>query len=181
MRAERDQIKTLLIVVGIVAVFVGAVWYPMHRKQTKIRSDIKELSDAIQSGRTATVGLPAMGHQIVLLEQKINGSDKYVPHDPDLASLMRQWTTQLKDNDVRDEEIQTQSVVRGDEFSMIPIKLKFRGSFEAVFSYLRYVEQMNRLSRFNTVKVESSLSKTEEPLRVEIEMCTFYGPGEGGE
>lgn len=178
MQVERDQVKTLLVVALIVAVFVGGVWFPMSRKRAALRDELKQLDADVRTGRTATVGLTALGHQIVLLEDEVKDSDKYVPAQPDLASLLRQWTTQLKQGGATDEEIQTQPVVRGDEFSLIPIKLKFRGSFDTVYDFLQYVEGMNRLSRFTELEVEGSPEKPGEPVTVRIELSTFYAPAE---
>lgn len=181
MQVERDQIKTLLILVGIVAAFVLGVWLPLNSKRKRVEASMAELQQTMQGDRTMAVGLAAMGAQINALQIAVDRSDKIVPNQNELASLLRDWSTELDAQQVEGQDIDPQEMYVGQDYTLIPIKLKFHGSFMAAFRFLRHVESMNRLIRFGSIQMNGNPDEAEEPLIVRVELSTFFMPDEVAE
>jgi len=177
MRVERDQFKAGMVVVGMFVVFGLGVLWPLSRKRANVETSITELDTQISQNRTATVGLTALGEQIVDFQQQIDNSHKIVPRDSELASLLRKWSNELEAQQTTDQDIQTQPTVLGEDYNLIPIRLKFRGSFMAAFRFLRHIESLNRLIRIGQLEVTGNPERPDEPLMIRIELVTFSMPG----
>jgi len=165
----------------LVGAFIGGVWYPLRSKQQSLRNEIAALDEANRNDRTATVGLTALGKEIVELQRIVDSMDKAVPDETDLASLLRQWSTELEAQQVDNKDIQTQPIVQGAEYNLIPIDMRFRGSFMSAFRFLRYVENMNRLIRISEFEAHGKPDRPQEPLTIRIKLATFTMPATGGE
>lgn len=177
MRVERDQIRTLLVLVGLTGLFAVAVWMPLQARHRELKSQIRSVEQQARAERRSTVGLTALGEQIVALRKTVNGQEKRIPEQADLASLLRQWSRELENRQVTDLEIQTQPVVHGADYSMAPITLKFRSSFGAVFGFLRYIESMPRVTRLSRLTLNADPANDDEnALVVHLELSTFYMP-----
>ncbi len=181
MRAEKDQIRAFLVLVLLVGAFVGGVWYPIHSKQKQVAAEIAAIEQANQTDRTTTVGLPALGQQIVAMEHTVDSMDKIVPRETELASLLRQWSTELEAQQVDSQDIQTKPIVRGADYNLIPIEMRFRGSFMSAFRFLRHVEGLNRLIRISELEARGNPDRPDEPLVIRIKLATFTMPRTGVE
>jgi Tfp pilus assembly protein PilO len=179
MRVEKDQIRALLVLVLLVGAFLGGVWYPIRARQQQIAVEIDAIEQANQTDRTTTVGLPALGERIVELERTVGSMNKVVPRETELASLLRQWSTELETQQVDNQDIQTKPIVHGADYNLIPIEMRFRGSFMSAFRFLRHVEGLNRLIRISELEVRGNPDRPQEPLVIRIKLATFTMPRTG--
>ena len=76
------------------------------------------------------------------LQRTVDAVDRLVPETPELAPLLRSLGDALKTQGVRDEEIVAQPVVRGKQYSVIPLSLTFRGGFPQAFAAIKRVEEI---------------------------------------
>ncbi len=179
MRLERDQWQAGAFLIAVVAVFVGGHAYPRHREETQLRARIDKAQQALGFDRKNTQGLVQLAREVEQLQRTVDAVDRLVPETPELAPLLRSLGDALKTQGVRDEEIVAQPVVRGKQYSVIPLSLTFRGGFPQAFAAIKRVEEMQRLVRVHRVELLRGDRGLSEPLDVRIELCAFQAPKEG--
>ena len=176
MPAERGQVKTLTILVGLCLTFVLGMWAPFRAKRAQVERTLTELGQEIHEEQKGAVGLAALGHRIVSLSQVVARFDKTVPRRPELASLLRELTDELERQDAASLDIRPGATTEGDDYCLAPISLRFGGSFETLFEFLRHVESMDRLVQVHHVNAEGDPGSANGRLTVHIEMSAFYMP-----
>ena len=77
------------------------------------------------------------------------------------------------------QELQTGNIIQGEEYGVIPITLRFKGSFPAVYGFLQGIESMRRMIRITKLDFDGDAQRVEEPLAVRIELYTFFSKPQG--
>ena len=177
MRLERDQRRTLAILGVVAGLFVGVLWMPHKFQERRLRSQIEDAQ--VQLGfQGPAVGLGNLAREVARLKTEASASNKYVPPETELAQLLKEVSSHLAKEQVTDHETQTQAISVGADYSMMPVNMRFQGSFPATFGFLRNLEEMDRLVRVTRIKLHGEASKPMDPLEVSVELCTFFAPSE---
>jgi len=176
MPAERGQIRTLMILGALTVTFVLGLWLPFRAKRVKIEQQLSTLDADIDAEQQGTVGLATIGQKIVSLSHAVARFDKIVPREPELASLLRELTGELENQDVTSLNIVPGKAVEGDNYCLVPISLAFDGSFHVLFGFLGRIESMDRLVQINTIDATGNPDNPDAPLAVRIELSVFYMP-----
>ena len=179
MPAERGQIRTLVILGALGLTFVLGLWLPFRAKRTKIEQQLSKLDTAINAEQQGAAGLATIGQKIVSLSHAVARFDKTVPREPELASLMRELTGELENQDVTSLNVVPGKAVEGDAYCLVPIALTFDGSFQALFGLLEQIESMDRLVQINTIDATGNPDNPGAPLPIRIELSAFYMPTTG--
>lgn len=174
MRIERDQIRTLAVVGALTAAFMGLLWLPNHNQKQRLTERIEQAKNQLESDKAVTVMLPALARELSQLKQQLSTSNKQIPKSDGISELLRQLSGDLQNQQAIDQEIQTQPIVAGADYSVVPVTLSFKGSCPAVFDFVRKVEAGRRLVRITRLSLHNDLSKPTEPLKARIELCTFF-------
>ena len=176
MPTERGQVKTLTILIALCLTFALGMWLPFRARRAQAEQTLAGLGQSIGEEQKGAVGLAALGHRIVSLSQVVARFDKTVPRQPELASLLRELTDELKEQEAASLDIRPGATVEGDAYCLVPISLRFGGSFRTLFEFLRHVESMDRLVQIHYVSAEGDPKSASGRLTVEIEMSAFYMP-----
>jgi len=179
MRIEKDQIHTLAILGGLAVVFALVLWLPLHLRSQQLSERIEHAEEQLGFDRQSTAGLGRLANDVVKLEQIVNGAQKYVPEQAELADFLRNLSTELNDIEVRDREVETLSIVDSKHYSIIPVNLRFRSSFPKVYLLLKQIESHRRLIRVNRLEIDTENDADADGLMsVRMELATFYSSPE---
>jgi Tfp pilus assembly protein PilO len=176
MRIERDQIKTLAIIGVMAAVFVGGLWLPQRLEEQRLRESIEQAQKQLGFDRAASEGLAALNQTVLDLRETVDRTRKEVPERDDLADLLRTLTRELESRQISEVEIQNLPVLAGDDYSVMPLTLRFRASAPATFGFVKHIEDMRRLVRVTRVEIAPDPSKPNEPPMARVELCAFFAP-----
>lgn len=179
MRIERDQIVTLGAISGLAILFVLGGWLPMQNRRSQADRQAGEISQQLSGTRQGATGLAKLARDVQALKDQVGDSPRYVPQEGELAGLLRQLSSELADQQVQDQMIQTQSMVSGEDFNLMPVRLTFRGTFPATFAFLRHIEYMDRVVQVNRLEVDGTAG-ADKPLNVILDLSTFSAPMGGG-
>lgn len=180
MPAERSQMRTLLILGALGVTFVLGLWAPLRIRQARAERSLEQLGASIDADRRATVSLMALGQRIVSLDEAAARFNKVVPHQPALAPLLEQLTSNLEEHQVKALDVRPAQIASGADFCAIPIRLSFQGSCQTAFAFLQHVESMDRLIQISQVEMAGDPRRPDDPLEVTIGLTTFCTPGQGG-
>jgi len=173
MRIEQDQIKALVILSCLVGAFVLGLWLPHRLKNDRLRARINAAQAELGIVPVSPRELTDLAADVQRKREELGAATRYVPENTEIAELLRQLSSRLEQRQVVDQELLTEAIVRGSEFSVIPVSLKFRGTFPSVFQFIRDVESMRRQMQINLVELSRSPGKPHEPLDVKLELSTF--------
>lgn len=178
MRVERDQLITLGLLLAMVAGFLAVHWAPRRIQVARLNARVAAARAELASASPPGGRLVTLARDVARLEQNAAAQRREVPREPGLGGLLRHLTAELENLQVADQEMQTQPTVKGANFAVIPVTLRFRGSFASAFTLLHKAESLPRLVRPTLLELRGDVSKRHEPLQVRLELCAFYIPPE---
>ena len=180
MLIEKDQTRAMIILGVMTGVFALGFWLPNRLLENRLQAELTEVQETLAVDRHDPEKLAVMVRQVSDLKALTQQSQKYVPQSDELADLLRQLSIELERQSVSGQEIQTGKIIHGQEYSVVPITLRFKGSFPAVFGFLQRIESMQRMIRVTKLDFDGDSERVNEPLRVRIELYTFFTEVDGG-
>ena len=178
MRIERDQARTLVLVAALLVGFVGALWLPHRVKENRLQDRITAAKALIASDGIYAQTLSVLSKQVAELTEVAHGSDKYISPAGEQAQLLRQFSSELQNKLTTDQEIQTQPMIEGSDFNVMPVMLSFHGSCPAVFDLVKTVETGRRLVRVTGLHLQTPPGKGSDSLQAQVELSTFFTTSE---
>ena len=173
MRIERDQITTAAVLAAMLLVCVLGGWMPNRFRAARLESRIAEARSQLGLGSSGGEDVKQLARQVRELQDAINKTQKHIPQDDELADLLRRISEQLDDQAVVEPTIRTHSVRQGTDYRVIPIELRFEGSFPSAFGFVEQLESMRRLVRIDRLEVEADRKQRHKPLAVALDLSTF--------
>lgn len=173
MRIESDIVKTTVALIALVGAFVGGLWLPRHREAADLQERIAAREKQIATDEQGAQGIEDLRQAVEDLSRKATQVNHTVPTRTDMAELLRGIGTQIALAKLTEQEVQTESVVAGADYQMIPLSLRCRGPFGGVYDFIHSLESGPRLIRCSRLTLSGSPAKPEEPLTVRLEMATF--------
>lgn len=178
MRIEKDQKRALATVGILVVVFAVGLWLPHRLQERRLYQQIQAAQKQLGFDRASSQGLGKLARDVIALREVTDRSQKYVPQQTELAPLLRQLSTDLQVQEAVDQVLETESGRSGQDYSVIPVKLKFKGSFPGTFGFIKSIESMRRLVRVTRLNARMDVTKPNEPLTVEVQVCAFSSSSE---
>jgi Tfp pilus assembly protein PilO len=176
MRIEPDT-KATLAVLGVILVgLAGAIGWPRFQERGELEARIEAHKKQLGVDRAGAQGFAELRHRVDELRQQALTTKKTVPPTSELADLLRTLTSDLNAQDMQKLEVQTEAIVEGPDFNVIPLSLKFEGGYDGVFGFVRSVEAMPRLTRINKLEIVST-PRQPELVSVRLELTTFSATG----
>ena len=181
MSIERDQMRAMLILGVMTGIFTLGFWLPNHLHEKSLHAQLQSVKHELATNHHDPDKLAMLVRQVSDLKSLTTQSQKYVPQSDELADLLRQLSVELQRQHVTGQEIQTGSIVDGDEYSVVPITLRFKGSFPAVFGFLKRIESMQRMIRVTKLDFDGDATHINQPLSVRIVLYTFFSEAQAGQ
>ena len=179
MRIERDQIRTLALMAALLGGFLGALWLPHRLKENRLQARIEAAKTQIAADGVYAAALSGLSRDTARLREAARGSDKYISPAGEQASLLRQFSGELQNRQAVDQEIQTQPIIEGSDYNVMPVTLNFRGTCPAVFELVKTIETGRRLVRVSSLRLHNTPGKAADLLQAQVELSTFFTTSEG--
>ncbi len=178
MRIERDMWKTTIILAGMIVLFVLMVWLPgrVHARQLEQRRIAAQT--LLKEGTEAREQIPTLQAHVDELRLLVDATSRYVPHEPQLAELMRQLSQTLEEHKAQNVSTRHGVAFQGERYTTIPITLQFRATFVNLFLIVERIESMHRLVRIDKLDVLGSRDNSEALLDVSMQISAFHAQQE---
>lgn len=178
MRLERDLWLTLGAAVGLIALFGCTLFLPQHLKQQRLTQQLAEAEMELDQNRQGTAGMDKLQADVDRLRKALAEAPKTVPAETDIAPLLRQLSSDLEVLQVSDKEVVTQPVVDGTNFGLVPMTLKFTGSYRTLYEFLQRLEGNPRLIRVIRLELDGSVEQLGQPVQARVDLMTFFSPSQ---
>jgi len=166
--------KVQYVLAAIIAVALGAFYIVVYRPQSadiaELNRQIAEKQQELASDRSQTNRLPAVAGELDRLNARLAGF-KELPPDPQFGPFIHDISGASQQAKLRKFTDQPGEVTRDDLYSEMPVTLTFQGDFASVFTFIRHVEDMDRLTRVRDVQIksiDSTLGTVDVTLTVNI-------------
>lgn len=174
MRLESDQIKTAVVIGVLVLGFGLGLWLPQNRAKARLQDRIDKARKELTLEPVGVRELGDLATEVHHLETAVNGSQQVVPESGELADLLRSLSHRLEAEKTVQQEVQTQPIIHAAEYSVIPIKLNFGGTFAGTYDFVRHIEAMRRLVRIDVLELRGDPASPTDPLSVHVELSAFF-------
>jgi Tfp pilus assembly protein PilO len=163
MRSLQNQMswcaRTHGILTGLLA--GGAVMFfffgyrPRSAHLADVRSQIAMVTQELEANRMAAATLPNLELEVLHLRAEMEGSNKQLSRQSDFGPFMTDIANASKQSNVRKLAVTPGLIERHDQdlFEQQPINITFEGDFISVFTFLRQIEDMPRLTRVQSLNV----------------------------
>ena len=138
-----------------------------------LRSQIDMKSRELESNQRETAVRPRLEVEVADMKKRLARFHKQLPKQVEWGQFLNDITLLRDQAALRDCHIVPTGAKPNDLFVEFPINVKFEGDFLSVFSFLRQMEQMQRLTRVRDLTV-----KAKEPgsgmVDVTLSMNIYY-------
>lgn len=179
MSIDRQRIVVFVVVVAIGAGYYLGVWRPLQNRRADLQARIDDQRRQTFLDRQAVQDLPELRRTIEQLRQIVDQDNRNVPRSPELGDLLRRIAAEMAAQNLKDPETQTEPMVTGARFTIIPFSLRFEGRSDQVFAFVRSIESMRRLVRIDDLTIDADPVSPDQPLSVRIKLSAFAA-GNGG-
>lgn len=178
MSIAKDQLRVAAIIAVLIAVFIGAGYVPQRWATQRYRDQIAEAKLQLGVDLAGSKELAILAAEVDELQRQAGSTSKEVPAESELAELLRGLSGLLQVQGVGDKEVQTRPAVQGVDYSLLPVSLRFSGTFRDTYRFLSEVETMRRLIRVD--RLELRQGRNTDTLEVRVELGTFFSRGVEG-
>lgn len=147
-------------VLGTSFVLVCAAFYfvgyrPSIARQVELRAQLDLKTRELESNRRETAIRETLQIEVDDLRYRLARFDKQLPRQVEWGQFLNDITLLRDQAGLRDCHIIPTGAKPNDTFVEFPIHVKFEGDFLSVFSFLRQMEQMQRLTRVRDLTVKA--------------------------
>ena len=165
-------------VLGVSMVALSAGFYlfgyhPSTQRLADARSQIAMKQRELMDNQTRTTIRPFVEQQVNESRRKLARFDKQLPKQVEWGQFLNDITLLRDQAGLRDCYIVPTGAKPNDLFVEFPIQVKFQGDFLNVFSFLRQMEQMQRLTRVRDLTVRAK-DPTTGLVDVSLSMNIYY-------
>src|SRR5215211_406224 len=165
-------------VMGVSMLALSAGFYlfgyrPSTARLAELRTQIELKQRELMDNQTKTTIRPYVEQQVKESRRKLSRFDKQLPKQVEWGQFLNDITLLRDQAGLRDCYIVPTGAKPNDLFVEFPVQVKFQGDFLNVFSFLRQMEQMQRLTRVRDLTVKSKTAGS-GIVDVSLSMNIYY-------
>ena len=146
---------------------------PAGIRMASLRQEIDIKQRELKDNQSRTKVRPELEQRVNELQRKVDRFDKKLPRQQDFGQFYNDITFLGRQSALTKCSVEPAAVPkRNDKFVELPIDLRFEGNFLNVFSFLRQIDQMQRLTRIHNLKVTSKGHAGQ--VEVQLSMNIYY-------
>jgi Tfp pilus assembly protein PilO len=143
-----------IIMVSMIGLFLIFGYRPATQRLSFLKNEIANHSQLLDENQTKARRLPMLAFEVDRLRNKLDKFNKRLPKTAELGEFIRDLTQVSQQYTIRKLVHQPGTVKRQDLYGEIPITMNFEGDFQNVFSFIRQLEEMQRLTRVRSLQIK---------------------------
>lgn len=173
---SRAQWSLAAVTLLLIAVFYFLSYRPQHQRQRELSLLIERQKRELREGKSHTSALPEVASEVERLRARLERSKKSIPKQQDLPQFIRDVSQLSQQASLKKPAFKPGTPARLDLVSELPIHMTFEGDFVNVYSFLRNLEEMPRLTRVRDMKLTSRDRNGQ--IKVQMSMNIYFSPDE---
>jgi type IV pilus assembly protein PilO len=157
----------------LILVFYVFGYRPTSARLVSLRQEIENQRRELKGNQLRTQIRPELEQRVNELQRKVDRFDKKLPKQQDFGQFYNDITFLGRQSALSKCAVEPAAVPRrNDGVVELPIDLRFEGNFLNVFSFLRQIDQMQRLTRVQNLKVIAKGNTGQ--VEVQLSMNIYY-------
>jgi len=176
--------KDIWIVIGILAAMVTSAVVFVYRGQGKRLDELEVRIGSTKStvdSQSQTVAIfPELVKQVKSMRDRYKNFDRRLPGRQELGGFLKEISGYLGDEHFSDQLIEPGSPTRQELFHTLPIIMRFRGSYLTSVDFFKRIEEMQRLTRIQKLKITKNTPKgsgqnsDDSVLDIELQLNIYF-------
>jgi Tfp pilus assembly protein PilO len=149
----RAQWSMTIVMVSLILAFLVFGFRPTNQRRNSLRDEIATKVGLLETNQSRAQGLTGLAFEVERLRLKLAANNKKLPKTPGLGEFINDTAEVSSQFAIRKLMHQPGMMRRVDLYAEIPIVMSFEGDFANVFSFIRRLEEMQRLTRVKSLSV----------------------------
>jgi Tfp pilus assembly protein PilO len=155
----RAQWTMTFLMVSLGGLFFIFGYRPANQRIANLKAEIAAKTQRLDTNQYRAQNLNDVAREVDHLRFKLDKFNKKLPRTAELGEFIRDLSTVSSKYTIGKLVYQPGTVRRQDVFGEVPITMTFEGDFGNVFSFLRHLEEMQRLARIKSLQVHGKDGK----------------------
>ena len=174
MRIDKIQLRTALVVVGLVIAYAGILWWPAHQDIKSLRASIKEAERELGIALDRTDDLARLTDEVQKLRDEVTSSNKEIPEQSEMASMLRELSVQIENENLAGQGINMLAAEAGTDYLTLPVELTFSGQSLDAFRFVNRLEKMPRLVQVESMTMRREAGSKNDRVKTSMRLNTFF-------
>ena len=165
---------TCAMILAGVAFAVG--WYqPATRQLERLNGRIAQQRQELEATGREADAVPELEDQVNKYKSRLSQNDKKIPKQLEFDSFIRDINNIYQQTGVKKIDWAPSGVQKIDPVFATPVSMKFEGDFMNVYQFLKEIEEMDRLTRVQSLEIHCQDSQFGR-VDVKMVMNIYYAP-----
>ena len=152
---RRQQVWVCVIAGLFVCDFILCAYLPSQQRLASLAQAQAEQRRTIDLARQQDAELPGLKAKLRDTQRLIEQFEASVPSDNALGTFLQRVTSLMTTQQLTDQVVLPGQEIQGQEVGCIPIRMTCQGTLTNLFGFFRGLQEMDRLIRIETVKIEN--------------------------
>ena len=155
----------------LLVAFYFLAYRPAATRLADTRTQIESKQQELELNRAKTNGRAEIEHKVNDMRRRLERFDKQLPRTMEWGQFMNDITLLKEQSGVSNWSIEPTGTRAEDAFVTVPVSLSFEGDFLGVFSFLRQMEQMQRLTRVRDLALTARRDANSGAGQVDVKLA----------
>jgi len=172
MSIDRQDLKHIGLITAVGVLLCAGVWFGLRQMHDSLDQRSVELRERLGLSQGAS-SLERLQKKVALLEIDYDQRTSYVPSQPDTGAVHAAVSEALTGIAISGQAISAEAPLEYQKYGVVPVEVSFQGRFTDIQTFLKRIENANRLIGIKRFEVESS-PRDEGLLRATVELTAYY-------
>ena len=177
-QATRDNLIAAGVLLGVVLAATVLVYLPQRGRLHDLRTEIAQEKARLLGDTERSSAVPAMLRQVQTMRKRYTNFDRRLPKRKELGGFLREISGNLAQENLANQLIEPGSPTRAKLFHTLPIVVRFQGSYLSLASFLKRLEEMERLTQVQRLSIsrrsQPDRAAPAEDLHIEVLMNIYF-------
>jgi len=178
---ERQSVLWAIGMAFVAGLFFALVTRGQFHHLAGVKANIATERQELAVRQQSPQAIAALTREVNQLETKVPDFDAHIPREANLADVLQKLAQFAQAHDLRSDSIQPGDPEYYAEVTALPISMKVKGNFPAIFALIKDIETMPRLTRLERFSVrhqqdlpdKEKNAETERPIVAELYFSVF--------
>ena len=161
----------------LVAGAVLFVYRGQGKRLDEFKMRITAAKAALKTQSQTIAVVPELIKHVDSMRKRYKNFDRRLPGRQELGGFLRDISGHLADEKFSDQLIEPGSPMREELFHTLPIIMRFRGSYLTSVDFFKRIDEMERLTRIQKLKITKNSAKDDEDdsmLDIELQLNIYF-------
>ncbi len=180
MKINRDTLKFVGTLIGLIALFVVAVLVPFGFRDAGLQARIDQARDDLGITDVDNTGLLKLNNEVEGLRKQVAGRGQSIPNEQEISLVLKDLSQLINAPGVSRQEIVTEKAKYFADYNILPVKIQYNAPFATAYDLVKRIETLSRVVRIDHLSIEAEPDYPRQPLTINLELSAFFASEDNG-